>query len=121
MSIQGQDSCVRALETYSTLFNFTLRSFDVAVSPSTGKVITQVDVGLKALTTGVEVNEECFLYITLNDKLLVTEIVESCNSLAEFLALQSKPEGQENRGVRKAARQAGRNGGRKETRLSIER
>ncbi|GAQ77798.1 hypothetical protein KFL_000030750 [Klebsormidium nitens] len=87
---KGQDSCVRALETYSTLFNFTLRSFDIAISPSSGKAITQVDVGLKGLETGVVVNENCFLYITLNDSLLVTEIVESCNSLAEFVALQSK-------------------------------
>jgi hypothetical protein len=88
--MQGQDSCVKALEIYSTLFDFELRSFDCAVSPSTGKVMTHVDSKLKAIETGVEFDEACFLYVTLNDDLLVTEIVENCNSLVEFLALQSK-------------------------------
>jgi len=87
---KGQDSCVRALEIYNSLFEFDLRSFDIAVSPRTGNVIAQVDVGLKALETGVDVQEDCFLYVTLNDDLLVTGMRESCNSLAEFIALQSK-------------------------------
>ncbi|GAQ78631.1 hypothetical protein KFL_000160340 [Klebsormidium nitens] len=88
---KGQDSFVRAQEIYLSVFNATRRSVDLAVSPSTGKVIAQIDAGIIGIETGVEFDEDCFLYITLNDDLLVTRIIENCNSLAEFVALQSKP------------------------------